>query len=85
MPLSCARPRAWPIYDLTYQHNLDVIKQWVGLFANLQPLGRNGLHSYNNQDHSMVTGMLAVRNIQGGEFDCWKVDADAKYPSSAKS
>lgn len=78
-------PKAFPIYDLAYQNNLDVIKQWVGLFANLQPLGRNGLHSYNNQDHSMVTAMLAVRNIQGGEFDCWKVAADAKYPSSPKS
>ncbi len=77
-------PKACPIYDLRYQHNLDVIKQWVGLFANLQPLGRNGLHNYDNQDHAMVTGMLAVRNIQGGEFDCWKVDADAKIPSDPK-
>ncbi|HEX4139189.1 MAG TPA: hypothetical protein VHY09_02500, partial [Candidatus Methylacidiphilales bacterium] len=77
-------PKACPVYDLNYQQNLDVIKQWVGLFANLQPMGRNGLHSYNNQDHSMVTAMLAVRNIQGGEFDCWKVDADAKYPSGSK-
>jgi len=73
--------KALPVYDLDYQRNLDVIKQWVGLFANLQPMGRNGLHNYNYQDHSMVTAMLAVRNIQGGEFDCWKVDADAKYPT----
>ena len=77
-------PQACPVYDLTYQHNLDVIKQWVGLFANLQPMGRNGLHNYNHQDHAMVTAMLAVRNIQGGEFDCWKVDVDAKYPVGAK-
>ena len=77
-------PKACPIYDLSYQYHLDVIKQWVGLFANLQPLGRNGLHSYNNQDHSMVTAMLAVRNIQGGEFDCWKVDAEAKYTGGSK-
>jgi protoporphyrinogen oxidase len=72
-------PKVLPIYDLKFQHHLDVIKQWVGLFANLQPLGRNGLHSYSGQDHAMMTAMLAVRNIQGGEFDCWKVDADAKY------
>jgi protoporphyrinogen oxidase len=78
-------PKAVPVYDLSFQQNLEVIKQWVGLFANLQPIGRNGLHSYNNQDHSMVTAMLAVRNIQGGEFDCWKVDADAKYPGSSKA
>jgi protoporphyrinogen oxidase len=77
-------PKALPIYDLKFQYNLDVIKQWVGLFANLQPIGRNGLHVYNTQDHSMMTAMLAVRNIQGGEFDCWKVDADAKYAPGSK-
>jgi protoporphyrinogen oxidase len=77
-------PKAYPIYNQSYQHHLEVIKQWVGLFANLQPLGRNGLHFYNNQDHSMMTAMLAVRNIQGGSFDCWKVDADAQYPSGSK-
>jgi protoporphyrinogen oxidase len=74
-------PKAYPIYNQKYQHHLEVIKQWVGLFANLQPLGRNGLHSFNHQDHSMMTAMLAVRNIQGGSFDCWKVDADAQYPN----
>ena len=77
-------PKAAPVYDLTFQHHLDVIKQWIGLFANLQPIGRNGLHVANNQDHSMVTAMLAVRNIQGGEFDCWRVDSDAKYPGNSK-
>jgi protoporphyrinogen oxidase len=77
-------PKAAPVYDLAFQQHLDVIKQWVGLFFNLQPVGRNGLHSYSNQDQSMVTAMLAVRNIQGAEFDCWKVDADAKYPAGAK-
>ena len=76
--------KACPVCDLNYQRNLDVIKQWVGLFANLQPMGRNGLHNYNYQDHAMVTAMLAVRNIQGGDFDCWKVDADAKYPANEK-
>ena len=77
-------PKAYPIYNENYQLQLEIIKQWVGLFANLQPLGRNGLHSYNNQDHSMMTAMLAVRNIQGGEFDCWKVDAEAQYPNGPK-
>ena len=45
-----------------------MIKAWVCQFANLQPVGRNGMHHYNNQDHSMMTAMLAVRNIQGGEL-----------------
>jgi protoporphyrinogen oxidase len=72
-------PKAYPIYDQHYQEHLKVIKEWVSLFANLQPVGRNGMHQYNNQDHSMMTAMLAVRNIQGGEFDCWNVNSEAEY------
>jgi protoporphyrinogen oxidase len=70
-------PQAVPVYDLKFQYHLEVIKQWVGLFFNLQPIGRSGQHSYDTQDHAMMTAMLAVRNIQGGQFDCWKVDPDA--------
>ena len=78
-------PKAFPIYDQEYQYHLDVIKQWVSLFANLQPVGRNGLHRYNNQDHSMMTAMLAVSNIQGGHYDCWKVNTEAEYQGDAKT
>jgi protoporphyrinogen oxidase len=77
-------PKAFPVYDQDHQRNLDVIKQWVGLFANLQPVGRNGLHCDNMQDHSMMTAILAVRNIQGGSFDCWKVNSEAEYPEKMK-
>ena len=73
-------PKAYPIYDLHYQDHLKVIKEWVGQFANLQPVGRNGMHYDNGQDHSMMTAMLAARNIQGGAYDCWKVTNDAEYP-----
>ncbi len=45
-----------------------MIKDWVCQFANLQPVGRNGMHHYNNQDHSMMTAMLAARNIQGAQL-----------------
>lgn len=72
-------PKAYPIYDQHYQDHLKVIKAWVCQFANLQPVGRNGMHQYNNQDHSMMTAILAVRNIQGGDYDCWKVNSDAEY------
>ena len=60
-------PKAYPIYDQDYQKHLTVIREWVSQFANLQPVGRNGMHHYNNQDHSMMTAMLAARNIQGGQ------------------
>ena len=75
-------PKASPVYDQNYQASLKTIKDWVCLFANLQPLGRNGMHQATNQDHAMMTAILAVKNIQGGEYDCWKVNADAEYPES---
>jgi len=78
-------PKACPVYDHHYKERLKVIKEWVSLFANLQPLGRNGMHHYNNQDHSMMTAMLAVKNIQGANFDCWKVNNEAEYHPDPKS
>jgi hypothetical protein len=47
--------------------------------VNLQLVGRNGMHKYNNQDHSMLTAMLAVKNILGGRHDLWSVNADQDY------
>jgi protoporphyrinogen oxidase len=78
-------PKAYPIYDRHYRDHLKVIREWVSLFANLQPVGRNGMHHYDNQDHSMMTAMLAVRNIEGGDFDCWKINTDAEYHEGSKS
>jgi len=78
-------PKAYPIYDQAYQKHLKIIKEWVCQFANLQPVGRNGMHHYNNQDHSMMTAMLAARNIMGGSYDCWKVNTDAEYHEAGQS
>jgi len=78
-------PKAYPIYDQSYQKHLKTIKEWVCQFANLQPVGRNGMHHYNNQDHSMMTAMLAARNIMGGGYDCWKVNTDAEYHEAGQS
>jgi hypothetical protein len=47
--------------------------------VNLQLVGRNGLHKYNNQDHAMMTGLLAARNVTGGSYDLWRVNSDAEY------
>lgn len=58
--------KAYPIYDPDYQSNLTVIRAALAQFPNLQVVGRNGMHKYNNQDHSMMTALLAVRNLQGG-------------------
>ena len=76
-------PKAYPIYDQDYHRHVDTIRKWVIQFANLWPVGRNGMHHYNNQDHSMMTGMLAAKNVQGATYDCWKVNTDAEYHESS--
>ena len=58
-------PKAYPVYDDAYQAHLGVIRSWLSGFSNLELAGRNGMHKYNNQDHSMMTAVLAARNILG--------------------
>ncbi len=73
-------PKAYPVYDDVYQDHLRVIRGWLGKLGNLELAGRNGMHKYNNQDHSMMTALLAARNILGlGRYDTWKVNTDAQY------
>jgi protoporphyrinogen oxidase len=73
-------PKSYPIYDSDYRDSLAILKDFVGGLENFQTIGRNGLHRYNNQDHAMLTGMLAVRNIVLGERnDLWSVNVDQEY------
>jgi protoporphyrinogen oxidase len=72
-------PKAYPVYDSTYRQSLKVIRQFLCGIENLQLVGRNGMHKYNNQDHSMLTAMLAVKNILGADYDIWEVNADETY------
>jgi protoporphyrinogen oxidase len=73
-------PKAYPVYDDEYQGHLAVIRRWLANLSNLELAGRNGMHKYNNQDHSMMTALLAARNILGlGRYDTWKVNTDAEY------
>lgn len=77
-------PKAYPVYDEEYKKALEQIKEFLAKISNLQLVGRNGMHKYNNQDHSMLTSMLAVKNILGGHFDLWKVNADQDYHEEIK-
>ncbi len=78
--------KAYPVYDSAYREHLDVVRAYVSRFANLQTIGRNGLHRYNNQDHAMMTGMLAVRNLVDGERnDIWSVNTDDEYHEEIRS
>src|SRR5262249_8171174 len=56
-------PHAYPIYEGRYGDRLAVLRERLGRIRNLETVGRNGLHHYDNQDHAMVTGMLAARNV----------------------
>ena len=75
------------MYDGDYQDALAVIRDWLGTIENLQVVGRNGMHMYNNQDHAMMTAMLTAENIAAGErtFDVWKVNQDAEYHEAGKA
>ena len=73
-------PKSYPVYDADYRDHLDQIREYIDSLENFQTIGRNGLHRYNNQDHSMLTGMLAVRNLVLGERnDLWQVNTDKEY------
>ena len=74
-------PKAYPVYDETYRDNVDVLRGWLAEHApNVHPIGRNGMHRYNNQDHSMYTAMLTVENIvDGAGHDIWAVNVEEEY------
>src|SRR5439155_8004116 len=72
-------PKAYPVYDQQYHASITTLRHYLDGFANLQTIGRNGLHRYNNQDHSMLTGVYAARNIVGEQHDVWAVNTEKEY------
>ncbi|HWW54823.1 MAG TPA: NAD(P)/FAD-dependent oxidoreductase [Acidimicrobiales bacterium] len=73
-------PKAYPMYDDTYKANVETLRKWIEVNApNVFPVGRNGMHKYNNQDHSMFTAMLSVENIYGADHDIWSVNVEEEY------
>jgi len=75
--------KAYPVYDRHYQRGLSAVRAFLRKVPNLQLVGRNGMHRYNNQDHSMLTAILAARNVLGANYDLWKVNVDADYHEQA--
>jgi protoporphyrinogen oxidase len=72
--------KSYPVWDMDYEQHLAVIRQFINSLENFQTIGRNGLHRYNNQDHSMETGRLAVRNVLFNEKnDLWLVNTEMEY------
>jgi hypothetical protein len=80
-------PKAYPTYDEHYKANVDVLRGWLAEHApNVYPVGRNGMHKYNNQDHSMFTAQLTVRNILFDEgHDIWDVNVEEEYHEEGAS
>jgi protoporphyrinogen oxidase len=77
-------PKAYPIYDSRYRAQLATVRSFIDPIANLHTVGRNGMHKYNNQDHSMLTAMFAVENMQGASHDIWAVNTDFEYHEEQK-
>jgi protoporphyrinogen oxidase len=73
------QPKAYPVYDATYRSHVEQIRGGLAAIGNLQTIGRNGMHRYNNQDHSMLTGLLAARNVLGEQHDLWNVNTERSY------
>ncbi|MFP8879708.1 MAG: NAD(P)/FAD-dependent oxidoreductase, partial [Myxococcota bacterium] len=78
-------PKAYPIYDRDYRDAVATIRSYLSGLSNLESVGRNGQHRYNNQDHSMLTAMYAARNVTGASYDCWDVNVEEDYHEQVKS
>jgi protoporphyrinogen oxidase len=77
-------PKAYPVYDAVYRQHLDDIRASIDRIPNLHTVGRNGMHKYNNADHSMYTAMLTFENMNGAHHDVWSVNTDFEYHEEQK-
>jgi protoporphyrinogen oxidase len=77
-------PKAYPVYDSTYAAHLAKLREFIDPISNLHTVGRNGMHKYNNQDHSMFTAMMAIQNMRGATHDVWAVNTDYEYHEEQK-
>lgn len=73
------QPKAYPVYDQHYQEAVDTLSEWLKGLENFHTVGRNGLHRYNNQDHSMLAAMKAAENVFGARHDVWSVNTERSY------
>ena len=79
-------PRTYPIYAGDYQVALSEIQKYVSSFDNLQLIGRYGSFKYNNQDHSLLMGILAAENVlTPSQHNLWAINSDSEYQEEARS
>ncbi len=73
-------PRCYPVYETGYQAPLAVIKDYLTSIPNLLVIGRYGAFKYNNQDHSILMGLLAARQLlEGKDQQLWDINTDSEY------
>jgi protoporphyrinogen oxidase len=77
-------PKCYPIYDINYKKNLNIIKNFINLFKNINAIGRYGSFKYNNQDHSILMGLLVSQNIiENKNNNLWEINTDYEYQEKA--
>ena len=76
--------KAYPVIEIGYDQKVKLLRRYIEQFRNFQAIGRSGMFKYNNQDHGIMTGLLAARNVLGGNFDVWSVNIDAEYHESGE-
>jgi protoporphyrinogen oxidase len=78
-------PKAYPMYDEGWSERVQQIRSYLEQnLSNLQLVGRNGMHKYNNQDHSMMTAICAAKNICGASYDLWAINSEPEYHEEKK-
>jgi hypothetical protein len=78
--------KAYPMYDDAWSEQVETVRRYLEEhLPNLQLVGRNGMHKYNNQDHSMMTAICAAENICGANFDLWAINTEPEYHEEKQS
>jgi protoporphyrinogen oxidase len=78
-------PKCYPVYETGYREHLHPVEQFLSSQKNLSVIGRYGAFKYNNQDHSILMGLLAAENIsEGANHNLWLVNTDYEYQESSK-
>jgi protoporphyrinogen oxidase len=77
--------KAYPMYDPGWRERIEAIRAYAQCsLRNLQFVGRNGMHKYNNQDHSMMTALCAAQNVCGASHDIWAINSEPDYHEEVK-
>ncbi|MBA7493923.1 hypothetical protein ES702_04489 [subsurface metagenome] len=72
-------PHAYPVYYRGYREPLETVKRYLATFGNLQTVGRGGMYQYSHMYHSILTGLMAARNILGSNFNIWQLNVNEDY------